>query len=282
MANELPQRIVRVGFTLKDGKVKVLEGLNVQFSVQKQCYAFGGQASISIANLTIDDINFLTTFSSPYLAPEKRKQVFLAAGYEGSVKDIYAGDIWTAIPNKRGADIWLDIKAITSYYTGSTILSKTITGSKTSIKDVCKQAANWKGLNFSWLAKSQKAIDSFHYTGSLNGALRKINTLDSDILIFEEDGTLKVIDAKKPEGLGIRLVSEDSGMIGIPKIDQFGVEITTLLDNTIKLGSKIKLQSQLIPIANGEYWVYSAHHHGVLRGNEFYSTFKCRKWGGNG
>lgn len=280
--NDLPQRIVQIAFTLKDGKTKVLNGLNVQFSIQKQCYAFGGQGQISIANLTLDDINYLTTFSSPYLSPTQRKQISLSAGYEGNVQEIYVGDIVTALPNKRGADIWLDVKAITSYYTSSTIVSKTIMGGKTSLQDICKQAAQWKGLNFSWLATQQKTIDSFHYTGSLNGALRKINSLNSDILIFEDEKTLKVIDAKNPQGLGMRLVSENTGMVGIPKVDAFGVEITTLLDNTVKLGSTIKLESKLIPTASGEYWVYSVHHHGSLRGNEFYSTFKCRRGARNG
>ena len=79
--NDFPRRKIIVSFSLKDGGVKTIEGVNVKFSIDKMCYAFGGQAQISIANLTMEDITYLTTFLSPFLSSEKRKQVAISAGY---------------------------------------------------------------------------------------------------------------------------------------------------------------------------------------------------------
>lgn len=276
--SDFPQRRIILTFTLKDGSVKTIEGINIKFSIQKMCYAFGGQASISIANLTMDDITYLTTFLSPFLSPEKRKKVAISAGYDDEVQELFHGDIWTALPVKRGADIWLDIKAIKSFFSSSTMGSRTITGEKMPIKDVCSKVAQWSGLRFEWLSKSKKTVDCFAYTGSITDAIRKISDLD-DVIAYEEDNTLKVID-KNPQPKGIKLISEDSGMIGMPRINHFGIEVKTLLDNTVKLGSMIELQSKLVPAANGQYWVYSVIYQGSLREAPFYSIFKCRRGGG--
>lgn len=276
--NDFPRRKIIVSFSLKDGGVKTIEGVNVKFSIDKMCYAFGGQAQISIANLTMEDITYLTTFLSPFLSSEKRKQVAISAGYEGEVKELFCGDVWTALPSKSGGDIWLDIKAIKSFFNSSTMGSRTITGEKIPAQEVCKRVAAWSGLKFEWLSKSKKTLDSFAYTGSITDAIRKISEID-DIVAFEEDGALKVID-KKPQPKGMRLISEQTGMIGMPKISHFGVEVKTLLDNTVKLGTSIQLESKLVPAASGQYWVYGVTHRGSLREQEFYSTFKCRRGGG--
>ena len=75
------------------------------------------------------------------------------------------------------------------------------------------------------------------------------------------------------------MVSEESGMVGIPAIDHFGATVKIFMDNTVKLGDKIQLKSKLIPSANGDYYVYCIQHEGALREQQFYSTLKCRRGG---
>ena len=273
--SDLPERHVVVTFTCADGKTKTIEGLNVKFSAKKMCYAFGGQASIAIANLSMEDITYLTTFLSPFLFPDKKKKVAIAAGYDSDVKEIFSGDIWTALPIKRGADIWLEIKAIKSFFSSSTMTSKTLVGEKIPIKDVAAKVANWSGLKLDWKSKANKTIDAFAFTGSISDAMRKLSTT-ADIMVFEDNGQLTVIDSK-PQASGTRLISEDSGMIGMPRINHFGMEVKVLLNNSIKLGETIELKSKLVPAANGKYVIYSITHQGSLRELEFYSILKCRR-----
>lgn len=275
--SKLPKRRIIVEFLTNRGKLKQIEGINIKFSVQSMCYAYGSQANIELCNLSMDDISYLTTYLSPFFGMRTRKQVTLFCGYDDNVKQIFSGDIWTATPVKRGGDISLQIKAIKSFFSSSNIASKTISGPKITVKDACSQVASWGGLGFSWLAKSQKTIDTFTHTGSLVEAMKKLSQLD-DIIVYEEDDQLKVID-KNPQGLGVRELSAKTGLIGMPRLNHFGCEVKTLIDHTVKLGSTIILNSELCPSANGSYWVYSAIHQGSLREQQFYSTFKCRRGG---
>lgn len=275
MTTELPHRHVTVTFTLADGNTKTIDGLNIKFSARKMCYAFGGQASVSIANLTSDDIIYLTTFLSPFMFPNKKKKIAIFAGYDDDVKEIFSGDIWTALPVKRGADIWLDIRAIKSFFNSGTMTSKTLVGDRIKTQEICNKVAGWAGLSLNWKTKSNKTVDTFSFTGSITDAIRKLSTMDN-ILVYEDEGALNVIDAN-PQESGTRLISEDSGMIGMPRINHFGVEAKILLDNSIKLGETIELKSKLVPSANGKYIIYSITHQGSLRETEFYSILKCRR-----
>lgn len=277
--NTFPQRRVIVEFQTKDGNLKRVEGVNVKFSIRQMCYAFGGQAQIQIANLSMDDITYLTTYLSPFLSPQARKKVILYCGYDDNVAKIFEGDIWTAQPSKNGADIWLNIKAMKGFFNSSTITSKTIKGTQIPLKEVCQQVAKWNSMPLDFQATVSKTLDTFAFTGSLTDAVRKLNDT-ADILAFEENGTLKVIDRKDPKIKGgIRELSEESGMIGFPHLDHFGATIKMLMDNTVKLGTTVKLKSKLCPSANGQYWVYTATHTGSLREQQFYTELKCRRGG---
>ena len=275
---EIKNRNIIVQFTGENG-IKTIDGLNVRFSVQKFCYAFGGRAQISIFNPTMQDVNYLTLFS-PFFSSKKRNTIKITAGYDNNLSPIFEGEIWQALPNKHGADIVLNIKAIKGLFGGRVITSKVIKDKtkKIPVRDVCRNVASWLDMPLNFLATSNKVIDTFVSNGSIIDAIQKINEI-GDVVAFVEDNQLKVLDAKKPQGTGTRILSEETGMVGVPCIDHMGATIRMFLDNTVKLGDKIKLQSKLIPSANGEYYVYSITHTGALREQQFYSTLKCRRGG---
>ena len=274
----LKERAVILQFTGENG-VKTIDGLNVKFSVKTMAYAFGCQAQISIYNLTMNDINHLTLFS-PFFGAKKKNQVKILAGYDGDLATIFEGDVWQALPIKQGADIILNIKGVKGLFGGKKITSKVIKNKekKIPLKTVCNEVAGWLDLPLKFLATNNKVIDTFVHTGSLTEAIKKLNSV-GDIVAFEEDGYLKVLDSKNPKGTGTRIINENSGMVGIPAIDHMGATIKIFMDNTVKLGDKVKLESKLIPSANGDYYVYSITHDGSLREQQFYSTLKCRRGG---
>ncbi|MBO5810426.1 MAG: hypothetical protein J6R32_06320 [Bacteroidales bacterium] len=275
---ELKERNIILQFTGENGE-KTIDGLNVRFSVRQVCYAFGSQAQISIYNLSMQDVNYLTLFS-PFFSSKKRNTVKISAGYDNNIVPIFEGDVWQALPTKNGADIVLNIKAVKGLFGGKKITSKVIKNKakRIPLHDVCQKVAGWLDLPLNFLAKTQKTLDTFVMTGNVTEAIKKINSV-GDVVAFVEDNQLKVIDAKNPQGTGTRLVSEDTGMIGIPAIDHFGATVKIFMDNTVKLGDKIQLKSKLIPSANGDYYVYCIQHDGALREQQFYSTLKCRRGG---
>lgn len=275
---ELKERSIILQFSGENGE-KTIDGLNVRFSVRQMCYAFGSQAQISIFNLSMQDVNYLTLFS-PFFSSKKRNTVKISAGYDNNIVPIFEGDVWQALPTKHGADIVLNIKAVKGLFGGRQIVSKVIKNKakRIPVREVCKQTASWLKLPLNYLATSNKVLDTFVMTGNVTEAIKKINSI-GDVVAFEEDNQLKVIDVKNPKGTGTRVISEETGMIGIPAIDHFGATIKIFMDNTVKLGDKIQLKSKLIPSANGDYYVYCITHDGALREQQFYSTLKCRRGG---
>jgi len=269
-------RIVRVEFLTADGKLKSLEGIDVRFSVDLPASAVMVDASISICNLNRDDLAYLTTFTSQWLAMTKRKRIRLYAGYSDTqVGMIFDGDIYNAIPTDP-PDIWMDCTARSGNYESTQVFTQSVF-SPTPIKSIFETAAGNMGLAPEWRSTSAKKISKYSFSGNNTAYIDALTKLD-DILVFEENGNLVCVDKFAPVRDGkIRLISEKTGMVGIPKIDYIGIEAKMFLDTRIRRGDTVQLESNRMPSANGLYYVYHINHEGQLRGQNFYTTIKARR-----
>ncbi len=276
---ELPVRRAYVDFEIKtptqDGQnAKRVEGLNIRFNVQKFRGQLQGRARISICNLEKADLEYLTTFMSPWIEITKQKKIQLFAGYEGKTGLIFSGDILKAIPSIP-PDVWLNCEALGGYYNNLIVESFTING-PIAIGDVCRTVADKLGVSFVSKASESvfgQKVDAFCHTGGLNNCVKKINELGLCCAWVENETLfLDDLEPQKPQqGEQVRLISEYSGMVGIPEPGPIGVDLSILMDPSIKLGEPIELKSKLIPSANGVYYPYCLEHTGELRGNEWYT-----------
>lgn len=274
----MDRRVVIVEFKTLDGQLKRLEGIECKFYIKKQMCSVMNKAQISIANLAKSDIDFLTTYTSQFIAYAQRKTINIYAGYESTgVSQIFSGDIVKALPTMP-PDIWLECEALSGYYSQKTPLSKTLSGD-TQVKSVCEQTANILGLSLNFEASVEKYISGFNFNGSQLKLIKDLNELGG-IVAYEDDGVLHVVDEDKPsKTTGERYISETSGLIGIPKPDYLGVELTMLLDNSLKIGQRIYLESVSAPSCSGQYYIYELAHTGDLRGHDFYTKVKARRYG---
>ena len=120
-------------------------------------------------------------------------------------------------------------------------------------------------------------ITDFNFNGDLTKVISELNDIGG-IKVWEEDGTLFVVnDNYARDDLIARELSEESGMIGVPKVDPCGIEVNVLLDNSLQVGQMVVLKSKTIPSANGNYFIYELKHEGQLRGNTFQTTIKARR-----
>ena len=269
-------RVVYVEFITANGEMKRLEGIDVKFSIHKYMGVVMNEANIEIYNLAKEDIEFLTTFTSQFIAYDKRKRIRIFGGYKDTgVGLLFDGDIVEAIPTTP-PDICLRCKAMTGHYGNSTIISKSITNTL-SVKDVLKQVEGWTGKKVNDFSTTNKKINGFYFTGAETQLIGQINNIP-DITCFEDDGSLIVVDSKNPNiDKEIKHISQTSGMIEIPQPDALGIKVKILLDNTIKLGQTIEIESSSIPACNGQYWIYEFTHRGHFRGTEFYTEISARR-----
>ena len=78
-----------------------------------------------------------------------------------------------------------------------------------------------------------------------------------------------------PEGR--QKLNLDSGMIGIPELNEEGVKVTFLLDNLTTLGSALEITSELYPAANGNYTIYKLGFNIASRDTPFYYVAEAKR-----
>ena len=256
--------------------VKRISGLNVRFSVHFPMSAVVAEAEIGICNLKRSDLELLTTYTSKAIAINQRKRIRVFAGYSDTQTAlIFGGDIFEAKPTEP-PDVWLNIKATSVNYATTQIFTRQILV-PTSLQTVADQSAKALGLSLEWNSSLYKTIDKFSFSGNVNEMISRINKL-ADINAFIENDRLVVVDRDDPARSDkIVEISEQYGMIGIPKVTFIGFEAKVLLNTNIRRGDKVELKSSRIPAANGIYYVYHITHEGELRGQPWYTTIDARR-----
>lgn len=266
--------------TVERGKreLKRLDGLALRVKVSRKRGAVLSNAFVSIANLTRSDVEYLTTYLSPYINPSIRKKINIYAGYEQTgYGRIFTGDIYKAIPSDI-PDVWLNIEAKSLFYQNRVPIS--YCAENISMKEAAQSISTTLELPLDYQASTNKIIDIFNFKGSKAELIKKYNSF-GDIVAFEDNGRFKVqdkINTKKPTG-NIKLISKESGMIGMPEPDQFGVKVKTLCDPSAACGDWVQIKSDRIPSINGQYQTYTLDFDLTNREEAFYSIFYGKRYG---
>lgn len=251
----------------------------------------GSTSKISIANLSREDVEYLTTYTSPYIDQSKRKRINIFAGYESTgVGQIFSGDIYSALPDGL-PDTWLNIEAKTEYYNQQDII--TFQHSNISTKNLAQNIASELKVDLVWRSSSTKTIDCFNFAGAKAKLIDRLNKV-AFVRAFVQNNTLFVVDtneeppietetkkevkgsSKKTPGT-IKLISAESGMIGLPQPDEQGIKVKVLLDPALKLADWIKVESQQLPIVNGLYQIYEMSYDFATRDPQYYIEIKAKR-----
>lgn len=258
-------------------ELKRLDGLAIKGRVSRKMGSVLSNAKISVANLKRSQVEYLTTYTSPYINPSVRKKINIYAGYEkAGWGRIFTGDIYKALPDGK-PDTWLNIEAKSLFYQNRIPLSYGL--QNVTMEEAGKSIANNLGLSFEWQATSKKSLDVFNFSGSQAQLIKEFNELD-DVVMFEDNGVLKVVDKIAKRGnKTAKLVNENSGLIGVPEPDQFGVKFKCLLDASLYCGDWIKLESRILPMINGYYQVYTIDFDFASREPQFYCEIYAKNYG---
>lgn len=257
---------------------KEIHNISIRGRITRKMSETGSTAKISIANLSREDVEYLTTYTSPYVDQSKKKRINVFAGYESTgVGMIFSGDIYSALPEGL-PDTWLNIEAKTEYFNQQNII--TLAQGRMNTKSLASVAANQLGVNLVWRSKSEKFIDAFNFTGAKAKLLNRINKLDN-FHAYIDNNTLYVVDKDEqpPEESNtsttkktgyVKVITGDSGLIGLPQPDEYGVKIKVLLDPSVNLADWFKLESKRLPIVNGFYQVYEMTYDFATREPQYY------------
>ena len=82
----------------------------------------------------------------------------------------------------------------------------------------------------------------------------------------------------KPSG-NVQTIDLEHGLIGMNDITFAGCNINRRLDDTVGYNDWIRLKSQIVGLASGDYRVTSITHTGHLRGKEWRTSMNCLRRG---
>jgi hypothetical protein len=244
-------RRIRIGIEIND-KLNVYEGLRVKVSGTKFANPLQNECDIVMDGLNQKTRDFILTETSPYNNNRQAKRVIIEVGRVNTgLFIVYVGDIISA-EIASPPDVTLTIKAKTNNANAGKIV---ITNGQSTIKlsELARTVAANNDLNLNFQAQD-KNIANYSFSGA---AARQIDDLQraGNVRAYVDDKNLIVKDHDKSTKGRRRMLSMSSGMVGIPKATEKGVEVSYLIDGESELGGQLTLDSKMNKSLNGDYTI---------------------------
>jgi hypothetical protein len=259
-------RILRVGIEIK-GALKQFTGVYIKATGTKYANPIQDECEVQIGNLSKADRDYLITETSPFNQNEARKTIIVEAGRVSTgYTEVFRGDITECKPSQP-PDIILTLKAKTAQYLKGKVVSKTQPATA-SLSTIAREAAESMGLTLQMEAKD-KQIGSYAYSGAAEKQIKQIQDTGG-VSVYIDGNTLVVKDYNVPMTGVIAYINADTGMIGIPEINEQGVKCTVLFDNRMTIGGAMEVTSVIYPAVNGQFCIYKLGFDLCNRDTPFY------------
>lgn len=272
---------VRVGRAGEEGKE--FEGLRISFQVSKTLEIAPNPASIIIYNLSEESRTFVR---------QPRNRVVLTAGYEGSEKVIYQGDVASVVDKRDRADWATLINAgdgESSYQ--NTIVDRSF-GPGAKVGPILDQLIEATGLVKGFVTSTFKKTDEYPNGLSLSGFARDHLTeiLNKQNLTWSvQDNAIQVLGRGEFTQSEVVVISPETGLVGSPqrktvvrpdlvkplngKVQESGVNFIALLNPNLVPGRRVQVVSRQL---NGVFVVQKVTHRGDTHENDYYSEVEAR------
>lgn len=250
--------IVKIGNPDVPGK----EPLRIDFQVEKEL-ALGtlNRADLTIYNLsdsTAAKINFRKPVLDQTRFQEQRfgRKVEIFAGYKGFARRIFKGIVVSAITSKKGTVKQTVIQCINDFYeVMNTKIAESFSAGSSKSQAIMTIISKI-GLPISAAAKSQLQArmagqvfkDETNLEGTAYSVINKINRSALGIVnvSFGDTGVRFNPVGIPLEGEPELFYNQNNGLIGTPQPTDIGCNFTVQLDNELKIGSPVSIDSETI------------------------------------
>lgn len=249
MASIPDLRRIRFGIEIS-GRINWYEGLRVRASGTKFANAQQNECTLTVTGLSMTTRDHLLTETSPFNSNRTPKRLILEVGrLSTALFRIFIGDIVSAEPSSP-PDVDVIIKAKTQSAQAGNVVA-IASGPLSKLSAISQRVADEIGLGLDFQA-IDKNVSNFSYTGA---ALKMVNLLQDSggVRAFIDDEILIVKNYGQALSGRIRILSVDTGMVGIPKATEKGLDVTFLIDSESLLGGMLRLDSKMNKSLNGDY-----------------------------
>jgi hypothetical protein len=270
-----------------------LSSLRVVFSIRRGDKQVPNSADVRIYNVKDETANRLT---------KEFTRVVIQAGYEGNFGLLFDGTIKQARRGRLDAkDDYVDIVAADGDQAYNySVMSLSLAAGSQPPDDLRAFIASMARFGI-----TQGYTPELSQNGRVRGRVFYGMTRDElrewaevqDALWSIQNGQLTLIPKTSYVPGETPLISPTTGLIGVPEQTANGIEMRVLLNPSIKIGQRVKLDSTVNPFrfgldlesqgpnfalersiktnADGLYYVMSADHTGDTRGNAWYTDLVC-------
>ncbi|AWB00254.1 hypothetical protein CU052_13530 [Vibrio harveyi] len=269
----IDNRIMRVTIIIGD-ESRSYEKLAITAKGQKFTNANQGKCTITIANLAKEVRDDILTNTSPFTNSKVRSSIILEAGREsyGSTV-VYEGDIYRSRPS-QGPDNVLTLECLTGQFNKGVMVNRR-GQPMDSLKNIAQGVADDNGLTLQFTADDRN-ISNYSYSGA---AAKQVEALQ-DIAaadVYVDGKVLVVKPINVPASQSVRVLSPDSGMVGVPEFTEQGIKVTFLYDPQTTIGGMLEIRSKQNPATSGNYVIYKLSFNLTNREVPFYYTAEARR-----
>lgn len=173
---------------------------------------------------------------------------------------LFSGTIgWAYVDANQMPDAPLIIQASTTGYAQSEPVVDFSQKGIVKIADIITAMANYIKLTVVIHADVNGVEKDPHYTGNTIDQIRTC-ARNNGLLIDIRLGAIFVWPEGKPVDNNVPYVSKETGLLGYPRFDGWGLEFTTMFSPLLIQGRDVQVQTDL-PNASGVYNINSAVHH---------------------
>lgn len=280
MASAFDERIVKVGIVI-DGQETIYEGLDIRARGSKILSPILDTCEVVISNLDRETRNYLLSNATPLLIVGRERKPVIVNLYVGRASYgtflLFSGACFASFATQP-PDIGIVLRSITGSIQTGIVDGYQVTP-LSSLRSICQQLArDWvdssgESLTLDFQA-TEKTIANWSGTASVVERLNKLNMIGG-IIASVNDKTLTVLDANKPKAGVPHLINLTTGMVGVPQVDWTGVSVKVLINNYMRLGDQVRIESQINPPASGEFRIIKMDFDVANRANPFFYNLYC-------
>lgn len=269
-------RRIRIGIEVL-GRINWYEdqNMNVRATGTKFANPLQNDCSVTISGLSMQTRDFILTETSPFNSNRTPKRLIVEAGRVSiGVFRLFVGDIISASPGSP-PDVTLTIKAKTSNSQSGNIVSVE-GGAMQKLSAIADRVAREIGVALDFIA-TDKNISNFSYSGA---ASKMVDLLQQSggVRAFIDDEILIVKDYGRAHIGRIKILNQESGMVGVPKPTESGLEVTYMVDSESLLGGMIRIDSRMFKSVNGDYVVDQLKFDVSTHDDAFFYTAACSRY----
>ncbi len=262
------EKVLRFVFTLAigefaaSGNTLTLEGLRASATINNAGGAVLSTLRANIYGMTASDMNSVTTTKWDPSFAKNTVEVYAIDGAQETL--VFQGNIVNAWGIYAGMpDVYLMVEAQNNYLgqISSPNPARTTLTSSTDIATVMQQIANSLNVNFENNGVTGTVKAGQTLSGSYVEQVRTMaQTYNFSYFFDATSNTLAITPLNTPRKTqNVPLVSSQTGLIGYPLFNGYGVQFDTLFNPAILFGGTVEVSSA-IPKANGPWMVTQITH----------------------